>query len=57
MRGAIPPLPQYAFMAWCSTTKHRDNFYFTCEHVKEPWRYLIISTYEAKEIMKNLSVK
>jgi hypothetical protein len=28
MRGAIPPLPQYAFMAWC-LVKHRDNFIFT----------------------------
>jgi hypothetical protein len=28
MRGAIPPLPQYAFMAWCSE-KCRDNFTFT----------------------------
>jgi hypothetical protein len=25
MSGATPPLPQYAFMAWCSV-KHRDNF-------------------------------
>jgi hypothetical protein len=25
MRGAIPPLPQYAFMARC-LIKHRDNF-------------------------------
>jgi hypothetical protein len=25
MRGAISPLPQYAFMAWC-LVKHRDNF-------------------------------
>jgi hypothetical protein len=24
MTGAIPPLPQYAFMAWC-LVKHRDN--------------------------------
>jgi hypothetical protein len=32
MRGAIPPLPQYAVMAWCSIKrKHRDNFTF-----KEP---------------------
>jgi hypothetical protein len=23
-----PPLPQYAFMAWCSV-KHRDSFTFT----------------------------
>jgi len=29
MRGAIPPLPQYAFMAWCSVKKHRGNFTFT----------------------------
>jgi hypothetical protein len=27
MSGAIPPLPQYAFMAWC-LVKHRDNFNF-----------------------------
>jgi hypothetical protein len=25
MRGAIPQLPQYDFMAWC-LVKHRDNF-------------------------------
>jgi hypothetical protein len=33
MRGAITPLPQYAFMAWC-LVKHRDNFtfYFTESH-------------------------
>jgi hypothetical protein len=30
MSGAIPPLPYYAFMAWCSVKKkHRDNFTFT----------------------------
>jgi hypothetical protein len=28
MLGAIPSLPQYAFMAWC-LVKHRDNFTFT----------------------------
>jgi hypothetical protein len=28
MRGTIPPLPQYAFMAWY-LVKHRDNFTFT----------------------------
>jgi hypothetical protein len=27
MRGAIPPFPQYVFMAWC-LLKHRDNFIF-----------------------------
>jgi hypothetical protein len=26
MRGAIPLLPQYAFMAWYSVKKRRDNF-------------------------------
>jgi hypothetical protein len=28
MLGAITPLPQYVFMAWCSVKKkkHRDNF-------------------------------
>jgi hypothetical protein len=26
--GALPPLPQHAFMAWCSVKKkHRGNFY------------------------------
>jgi hypothetical protein len=25
MHGAVPPLPQYVFMAWC-LVKHRDNF-------------------------------
>jgi hypothetical protein len=28
MSGAIPPIPQCAFMAWC-LVKHRDNFTFT----------------------------
>jgi hypothetical protein len=28
MSGAIPPLPQYAFIAWC-LDKHRDNFTLT----------------------------
>jgi hypothetical protein len=28
MRGAIPPIHQYTFMAWC-LVKHRDNFTFT----------------------------
>jgi hypothetical protein len=28
MLGAISPLPQYVFMAWC-LVKHRDNFTFT----------------------------
>jgi hypothetical protein len=29
MHGVIPPLHQYAFMAWCLVkNKHRDNFAF-----------------------------
>jgi hypothetical protein len=28
MRGATPPLPQYAFMAWF-LVKHRDSFTFS----------------------------
>jgi hypothetical protein len=28
MLGAIPPLPQYVFMAW-GLIKHRDSFTFT----------------------------
>jgi len=30
MCGAIPPLPQYTYMAWCSVKKkdHRDSFVF-----------------------------
>jgi hypothetical protein len=27
MRGAIPSLPQYAFMAWC-LVKHRDFTFY-----------------------------
>jgi hypothetical protein len=27
MRGAIPPLPKYAFVAWC-LVKHRDSKMF-----------------------------
>jgi hypothetical protein len=30
MRGTIAPLPQHAFMVWCSVKKkHRDNFTFS----------------------------
>jgi hypothetical protein len=31
MRGAVPPLPQYVFMAW-RLVKHRD-FTFLCMYV------------------------
>jgi hypothetical protein len=29
IRGAIAPLPQYVFMAWC-LVKHKDNFTLNC---------------------------
>jgi hypothetical protein len=39
MHGATPPLPQYAFMAWCSVKKrHRDKFTFSLQ----PWRRIVI---------------
>jgi hypothetical protein len=39
MGGAVPPLPQYVFMAWC-LVKHRGNFTlylqnFACETSKK----------------------
>jgi hypothetical protein len=36
MSGAIPPLPQYAFLAWCLVKKHRDNFTFTFTRCQNP---------------------
>jgi len=27
MRGFIPPVPQYAFMAWCSVKKAQGQLY------------------------------
>jgi hypothetical protein len=49
MSGAIHPLPQYAFMAWC-LVKHRDNFSFlllpndiiTCEGVSKSFRTICL---------------
>jgi len=29
MSGAVPPLPQYAFMAWCSV-KAQGQLYLKC---------------------------
>jgi hypothetical protein len=45
MCGPIPLLPQYAFKAWCSVKKHRDNFilpfcYLKKEEVTGCWRKL-----------------
>jgi hypothetical protein len=44
MRGAIHPLPQYVFIAWC-LVKYRDNFNFTLTDVtiySVPWLLLYI---------------
>jgi hypothetical protein len=30
MRGAIPPLPQYAFMVWCSVKKKAQGQLYLC---------------------------
>jgi len=35
MGGAVPPLPQYAFMAWCSG-EHRDNFTLPLVRITAP---------------------
>jgi len=43
MSGAIPPLPQYAFTAWC-LVEHRDTFTFYLtleEYVGKVWIGLI----------------
>jgi hypothetical protein len=32
MRGAIPPLPQYVFLAWC-LVKHGDSITFTFHYI------------------------
>jgi hypothetical protein len=37
MCGAIPPIPQYAFMAWFS--KHRDTFNFYLLRLTAPIEY------------------
>jgi hypothetical protein len=41
MDGAIPPLPQYAFMAWCSVKKESTgtnlDYPSRLEILPEPW--------------------
>jgi hypothetical protein len=50
MRGAITPLPQYAFMAWC-LVKHRDNFTFTFSVVD----FCVSVIYVLRKIWSNIS--
>jgi hypothetical protein len=40
MRGAVPPLPQYVFLALC-LVKHRDNFTFS-DHAKKNLKLNIV---------------
>jgi hypothetical protein len=47
MRGAVPPLPQYAFMAWC-LAKHRDSFTFYLS--KEISKYFKLTALESKRL-------
>jgi hypothetical protein len=48
MRGVIPPLPKYVFMAWW-LVKHMDNF--TLPHFKH-----IKSNYRPKSVKTGLSM-
>jgi hypothetical protein len=41
MSGAIPPLPQYAFMAWCSV-KAQGQLYLYSNQMK-PSKYSVLS--------------
>jgi hypothetical protein len=50
MDGSIPPLPQYAFMAWCLVEKHRDNFGFG-------ERLLPLCSETSSLLPKNLKIK
>jgi hypothetical protein len=44
MRGAVPPLPQYAFTTWC-LVKQRDNFTISDQHVYYPrWSICLLYT-------------
>jgi hypothetical protein len=44
MRGAIPPLPQYAFMACCSLKKAQGQLYLTL-HIRGPFAKFVDSPY------------
>jgi len=47
MRGAIPPLPHYAFMAWSSVKeKQRDNFIFTFNRECVSTTFITVTEFE-----------
>jgi len=51
MRGARVPLPQYAFMAWCSYKKaQRDNFTLTLNYLKFFSKYTDSSIQSDREV-------
>jgi hypothetical protein len=45
MRGAIPALTQYSFMAWC-LVKHREKFTFTSLETKLRAVYFPLECFE-----------
>jgi hypothetical protein len=60
MRGAILPLPQYAFVAWCSLKQeYRDNFNFTLPYTRNISLALSILFYlvfKNSPLMKNKKI-
>jgi hypothetical protein len=51
MNGAIPPLPHFAFMAWCSLkNRPRDNFIFRKHFGDLYQRYLSIKVGKGKVV-------
>jgi hypothetical protein len=47
MRGAIPPLPHYAFMTWCSVTAQGQLYLYL---------YLELYVYHSETLQKPASV-
>jgi hypothetical protein len=50
MSGAIPPLPQYVFLAWC-LVKYMDNF--TLPYVTLLYLILLKDTVAATKVMRD----
>jgi hypothetical protein len=54
MHGAIPPLPQYAFRAWC-LVKHRENFTVSLLPVKHlSLAYAVAEGYRKHELPSSI---